>query len=538
MNRHRNYGTGYWKTIADRLACGIAVLDRDGIIEYANPSLEQILGCGSENLTGKCFCKVLHPQDYDRFSTLLVSPPNPEEPVETKWRVKHQDGTWRLLRIHANSFQSEVTSDLNIILDLCDITISEQAEHILKQRNLELALLNQAGRTFSASLDLDKVLSTVLEEVRRLMNVVACSIWLVDPETEEIVCRQATGPRKGLVRGWRLPKGQGIVGMVATTGQSLNIPDVLEDERHFQGVDEQTGLALRSIVSVPLQTKDRVIGVIQALDTQVNRFKDSDMTLLKALSASAAIAIDNARLVETLRHRTAELKESNRELEAFAHTVAHDLKGPLTHVIGYADVLYEYGDDITVENQREYIHAIRRSGRKMTSIIDELMLLAELRKEEVNLSPLNMENIVQEALERIQPMRDKKEATIQVPKRWPEALGYGPWIEEVWVNYISNALKYGGDPPSIELGAEKDNNNSVAFWVRDNGKGLTKEEQSQLFVPFTHLKSVDTEGYGLGLSIVHRIIDKLDGEVWVRSTPEQGSTFGFTLQKVKYGSDY
>jgi signal transduction histidine kinase len=166
------------------------------------------------------------------------------------------------------------------------------------------------------------------------------------------------------------------------------------------------------------------------------------------------------------------------------------------------------------------------------------MLLAELRKEEVNLSPLNMKNIVQEALERLQPLHDKKEATIEVPNSWPEALGYGPWVEEVWVNYISNALKYGGDPPNIELGAERDNNNSVAFWVRDNGKGLTKEEQSQLFVPFTHLKKVDTEGYGLGLSIVHRIIDKLDGEVWVRSTPKQGSTFGFTLQKVKYGSDY
>ena len=171
----------------------------------------------------------------------------------------------------------------------------------LRRRHRELALLHRAGQTFSSTLDLDQVLVTILEEVRRLLDVTACSVWLIDPDTEELVCRQATGPQNEIVRGWRLAPGEGLVGWVARSGESLIVPDARADERHFKDVDQQTGLGLRSILSVPLRIKKGVIGVIQVVDTEVDRFSPADLELLEPLAAAAAIAIENAQLYEQAR---------------------------------------------------------------------------------------------------------------------------------------------------------------------------------------------------------------------------------------------
>jgi len=179
-----------------------------------------------------------------------------------------------------------------------ELTERKRTEGILQQRNRELEVLNLAGQAFSSVLDLDQVLVTVLEEVRGLLSAVASSVWLVDPETGELCCRQATGPHWEIVRGWRLAPGQGIAGWVARTGESMIVPDAQTDERHFRAVDEQTGLKLRSILSVPLRVKQDVIGVLQVVDTQANCFKPTDLALMEALAATAAIAIENARLYE------------------------------------------------------------------------------------------------------------------------------------------------------------------------------------------------------------------------------------------------
>ncbi len=181
---------------------------------------------------------------------------------------------------------------------VADVTEQKRAEEALRQHNRNLVLLNRAGRAFISSLDLDQVFSTVLEGVRHMLEVVACSIWLVDPETNELVCRQVTDPQSEVVRGWRLAPGEGLAGWVVRHGESLNVPDIRTDERHYKGVDQQTGLALRSILTVPLQVKENVIGVIQAVDEEAGRFTPNDLRLLESLAAFAVIAIENARIYD------------------------------------------------------------------------------------------------------------------------------------------------------------------------------------------------------------------------------------------------
>ena len=230
-----------------------------------------------------------------------------------------------------------------------------------------------------------------------------------------------------------------------------------------------------------------------------------------------------------LRQRTAELEAINQELDAFAHTVAHDLKGPLTTLVGFSTVLKKKYQELPRQRVDYYFRMMVDGSKKMARIIDELLLLAMMRQEdEVEVELLDMQTIVSEAVQRLTSTIEQHQAEIIFPESWPQAWGYGPWVEEIWANYISNAIKYGGDPPRIELGGELQANR-VCFWVRDNGAGIPPEEQEQLFTIFTRLNQTRARGHGLGLSIVHRITKRLGGDVDVESHVGEGSTFKFTL---------
>lgn len=224
-----------------------------------------------------------------------------------------------------------VSGSQMVLVCIDDITDRVQVEETLQQRNRELELLNRASQVLSSILDLDQVLGTVLEEVRHLLGVVASSIWLVDPETDELVCRQAAGPRSEMVRDWRLAMGEGIAGWVVRHGESVVVPDTRADERYYPGVEQQMGIPLRSMISVPLWVKERVIGALQVLDAGTGRFDTEDLALVEPLAASAAIAIENARLhKEVLDHaqqleqrveeRTAELQAQYARLDAILNS--------------------------------------------------------------------------------------------------------------------------------------------------------------------------------------------------------------------------
>ena len=242
-------------------------------------------------------------------------------------------------------------------------------------------------------------------------------------------------------------------------------------------------------------------------------------------SLQKSLQEQNARLQQEITER----QKLIAELDAFAYTVAHDLQNPLSVIIAYTEVLQ--ANWATAEEREEAVSAIGQNGQRMTNIIKELLLLAKMRKSDVILKPVDMARIVDEAKQRLVVMIEERQARIIKPDVWPVALGQAAWLEEVWVNYLTNGIKYGGHPPCLELGATVQGDGKVRFWVQDNGRGLTPEEQAKVFVPFTQLNQVETEGNGLGLSIVQRIVEKLGGQVSVKSdgVPGRGCRFSFTL---------
>jgi PAS domain S-box-containing protein len=231
---------------------------------------------------------------------------------------------------------------------------------------------------------------------------------------------------------------------------------------------------------------------------------------------------------QALEQHARDLESKNEELDAFAHTVAHDLKDPLSTIAGFASVLADGELDLPKDELCEYLRIIEGRTLQASGVIDELLLLSSVRKAEVRTEPLAMSRIVSRAEYRLAYLKQARRAEIAYPSDWPIAIGYSPWVEEVWTNYLSNGVKYGGEPPRLQVGATRDGP-MIRFWVRDNGQGISEKDRARLFTPFTRLHHVRATGHGLGLSIVQRIVHKLGGTVGFESAKGHGSTFYFTL---------
>ena len=176
------------------------------------------------------------------------------------------------------------------------------------------------------------------------------------------------------------------------------------------------------------------------------------------------------------------------------------------------------------------------TARKMSDIINALLLLSRVRTDDaVSIGLVDNRALVRDALHRLhrlQGLLAERNAIVKVAAELPVVKGYAPWVEEVWVNYLSNALKYGGDaqrPPQIEVGGELLRDGRARLWVQDNGPGLDADARARLYRPFTRISEIGGDGHGLGLSIVRRIVERMGGEVGCTSEPGAGARFWFVL---------
>jgi two-component system, sensor histidine kinase and response regulator len=346
-----------------------------------------------------------------------------------------------------------------------------------------------------------------------------------------------------LVQGILEDQGYYVVGVVGDGRSAVEVveairPDVVLMDLQMPGMD---GIeATRQIQAtcptpvVVLTAHEEPKLVTSATDAGVGAYLTKPPA---GQDLEGAITVAQARFADmlSLRKLNTELENRNAELGAFAHTVAHDLKNALSPIVGLAFVIGDEYETFSAEQVRHHLYTIGNQAKKLNRIIDELLLLAEVRDRDLVLMPVDMGEVVEDVQSRLATMVTEQGATVTVAPEWPRALGYAPWIEEVWANYFANALKYGGTHPCIELGWEPDpaaQDGIYRFWVRDDGPGLSQKEQARLFVPFVQLGQVRAQGHGLGLSIVRRIVEKLGGTVGVESEVGEGSTFWFTLPAV------
>jgi DNA-binding response OmpR family regulator len=223
------------------------------------------------------------------------------------------------------------------------------------------------------------------------------------------------------------------------------------------------------------------------------------------------------------------LEQRNRDLEAYAKIVARDLKKPLIRLSGLTKILLK-DLSVSIENPEhlKFVHEIEQARRDMVGTIDDLLLLAEVRTQGGTMEELDMGEIIQRVKVRLLYLIDKYQGKLQIPEKWIKAWGYAPWIEKIWENFIVNALKNGGRPPRLELGATSDGNGFVKFWIKDNGPALNAEQRRIMFSAL----DIDQVQEGLGMSIVQRIVEQYGGRAGVESEAAIGNTFYFILPEV------
>lgn len=402
----------------------------------------------------------------------------------------------------------------------------------LHAQNRNLALLNRVGQRFTSTLDADEITQTLVTAISEFTATAGSSVWLWDQVDSQRLRCVAIYPQHDAAELAELflAPGEGIAGRVAQQGTTITVDDANTDPRHSGLGDRKLQFPIHSLMAVPLRVRNKIIGVLELVNHERGHFSGNDRVLAETLASSAAVAIENARLVQNLRERTQELQVRNEELDAFAHTVAHDLKTPLALVMGFGEMMRDSYDLLQPQEIEMYLNHIIDNSTRMNHIIDALLLLSGVRgMQAVQVDVVNMGDIIHEVLNRLDFTLKQNNAIVTFSVEWPPVIGYGPWIEEVWYNYILNGVKYGGVPPMLQLGFDPPAEGMVRFWVQDNGSGLTVEP-ANLFKPMVRgTNTAGRSGHGLGLSIVKRIVEKLEGSVGVESTASAGSKFYFTL---------
>jgi light-regulated signal transduction histidine kinase (bacteriophytochrome) len=237
------------------------------------------------------------------------------------------------------------------------------------------------------------------------------------------------------------------------------------------------------------------------------------------------------RLNEDLKHRAQLLQEANEALEAFSSSISHDLRGPLSHIIGFVSILEMESDTILSDKGRAYLEKIKLSARSMSNLIDELLRFSRFAHAELHREYADLDAIVDSVMDELEP--EIKGRNIEWKRaHLPSVLCDVPLMRQVFANMISNALKYTRrrDVTEIEIGFQIREPGEVIYLIRDNGVGFDPQQADKLFGVFKRLhKSEDFEGTGVGLANVRRIISRHGGRTWAESQPGEGATFYFTL---------
>jgi PAS domain S-box-containing protein len=470
----------------------IIVTDNDGQVTFWNEAAERIFGYAKQDTLGEKVQRLVAPQRYhDDYRRFFETPTtaNQEPAVGSTFELMamKQDGTEFPVEVSLST--AMLRGRLHIIGIIRDISDRKRAERALRESE---------------------------ERYRDLFENAHDLIQSVTPDGRFLYVNRA----------WRE-----TLGYSKEAVSDLSLFDIIHpDSRpHFMEVLQRVmaGEDARNVEATFIAKDGRELVVEGNVSC---RFRNGRPVSTRGIFRDIT---ERKEAEEALRQYAAELEASNEELDAFAHTVAHDLKNPLGNLMGSAEILLESYAELSEDQRQLCLRSISRGSERMSNIINALLLLASVRKiEEIAVEPLDMAHIVAEACERLSTLVDEHQAEIVLPETWPEALGYAPWVEEVWVNYVSNAIKYGGRPPRVELGAAVESASTVRFWVRDNGRGISPEDQARLFTPFTRLNQIQVKGYGLGLSIVQRIVEKLGGQVAVESQTGQGSIFSFILPAI------
>ena len=424
---------------------------------------------------------------------------------------------------------------------LSDITARKQAEEKIQRQNQRLKALREIDTAILSADSVENIVGAALDHTLELIGGQRAVLSLIDWEANEtVVFNVRTINETSIPRGTRVPLAlfQGIA-QTLSKNETVLISDLralADPPPLFQNLIKE---GLRSVCILPLFSQNNLIGAFSMASETPGFFDEEKISLGREVANQVAIAITQSRLVEALEERVherekliTELTAKNAELESFIYTVSHDLKSPLVTMKGFLGYLEQDAATGNMERLKGDTQRIANAVDKMQELLKDLLELSRIGRFINPLETIPFGELIRVALEIVQGQIEARGVTVQIQPNLPVVYGDRQRLIEALQNLLDNAAKYmGGQPqPLIEIGqrGEDAERGQQLFYVKDNGIGIAPEHRERVFGLFNKLDA-RSEGTGIGLALVRRIIEVHGGRIWVESEAGMGSTFYFSL---------
>jgi len=507
--------------------------------QYVSPQIFAMTGYTPNEWTGNqhLWYSRVHPEDrlrvIEQERTALESGSMPL----LEYRLLTKDG--RYIWIFDESLLFVDSSQHAMVQGfMLDITARKVAEEQLQHRLKELEAMKGVSEALITHSDLNDLIENTGEQIRQNYKTGSIFIAIHDPSTNlihfpyeyEDGIRRVEGP---------IQYGQGLSTQIMEMKKPLLINRNWNEEIKKYNPLYRTKKLVRSTIAVPMITKDKIIGVISLDSIDENAFSENDVRLLSTIANNLAVAIENTNLQESLKKEleiqeklVTELEQKNEELERFTYTASHDLKSPLITIRGFLGYIEQDTRSGNAERLASDIQRISEATEKMHRMLTDLLELSRVGHVIKKAENIPFDEIIQDALERVEGQLKEKHILVKVRSGFPIVYVDRERLVEVMQNLIDNASKFMGEQknPRIEIDMKKENDVNV-FYVKDNGIGIRKEFHQKIFGLFDKLDS-SSDGTGIGLALVKRIIEMHGGKIWIDSEEGKGTTFYFTLSEA------
>jgi signal transduction histidine kinase len=408
----------------------------------------------------------------------------------------------------------------NIYLDKPVSAISPGMEHLI-----------QVVQELSLARDMDSVMRIVRTAARKLTGADGATFVLRDHDKCYYADEDAISP---LWKGSRFPLATCISGWAMMNRKAVAIEDIYADDRIPHDAYKPT--FVKSLAMVPIRTLEP-IGAIGNYWARHHAPSAHELKLLQSLADITAVTIENVRvyaeLEQRVKERTADLEAANKSLEAFSHSVSHDLRAPLRSIKGLLELLYESLGSKVNDHERVTSARIVAGVNRMDQLIVGLLDFSRMGKQKLRKSHVPMKAMVDEICANYLEQEESGRVIEFSVAALPDAEADVTLIRQVWQNLLSNAVKYTSKKAvaHIEVGFQLTDDH-IVYFVRDDGAGFDMAYATELFGVFKRMHTVrEFEGIGIGLSLAERIVTRHDGKIWADARVDQGATFYFTLPK-------
>jgi PAS domain S-box-containing protein len=503
---------------------------------FISPQITQMTGFTPDEWTsnpGLWYSRV-HPDDRDRVMNDESNAMRENKMPKLEYRFQRRDG--RYIWISDEGF---IMVDVNLLIVqgyMLDVTARKLAEEQLTKRIAELQAVHGVSETLIQRSDLDKLIRETGEQIRLAFKANNVLIAVHDPNTNLIHFPYDFEDGKHR-KNVPIHYGEGMTTTIMEMKKPLAIESDWQNRSREMNVIDTNTIPVLSSFSTPIMTNDKVIGVITLESSEREyAFSGIDTRPLLTIAANLAVAIEKTRLQDSVRQEMEiqerlirELEVKNEELERFTYTASHDLKSPLITIRGFLGYLEQDVRQGNFERMNSDIRRISEATEKMHRLLTELLELSRIGRVSNEKQETPFGEIVAEALKRVEGRINESRVKVTVADDFPSVHVDRERVIEVVQNLVDNAAKFMGTQPkpSIEINFITVDGRPT-FYVRDNGIGIKKEFHKRIFDLFDKLNP-DSEGTGVGLALVKRIVEVHGGSVWVDSEEGSGSTFYFTL---------